>query len=366
MQTDYVYDGAIIELPIILDYENAKNLLIFTGHNSFLPFKDAFEKKLEGRKFSYYNDFSTNPKVEEVQKAIDSIDKNFDMIIAIGGGSVIDFAKCYKYAIDNGLSAKECFEKSVKVIKKTKMIGIPTTAGTGSEATQFSVIDVDGSKHSLDDKSILPDYRIVDAEYVKNLPRYLKACCGADALCQAIESYWAVKSNEKSKHYSKRAIALCRDYFEKYVNSDDYFFAEKMSEASYLSGCAINITRTTAAHAISYPLTTKFGIPHGHAVALSIAKLTFYNFANITQENLNDERGIDYVEATMEQLYGLLQTNDIEVYFDKLFNDIGLEMNFKKLGVTNFDEITNSINLNKLSNNPVKLSKKFFSDLFQQ
>ena len=159
MQTDYVYDGAIIELPIILDYENAKNLLIFTGHNSFLPFKEAFEKKLEGRNFTYYNDFSANPKVEEVQKAVELIDKNFDMIITIGGGSVIDFAKCYKYAIDNCLAVCECFEKSIKAVKKTKLIAIPTTAGTGSEATQFAVIEVDGAKHSLDDKSILPEDR---------------------------------------------------------------------------------------------------------------------------------------------------------------------------------------------------------------
>jgi len=366
MQTDYVYDGAIIELPVILNYENAKNLLVFTGKNSFLQFKKSFENRLDGRNVRYYNDFSSNPKVEEVEKAVELIGNDFDMIIAIGGGSVIDFAKCFKFSVDNGIRARLCFEKSIKPVKKTKMIAIPTTAGTGSEATQFAVIYVDGVKHSLDDKSILPDYRVVDAEFVKNMPKYLKACCGADALCQAIESYWAVNSNEKSKHYAKRAIALCRDYFEKYVNSDDYFFAEKMSEASYLSGCAINISRTTAAHAISYPLTSKFGIPHGHAVALSIAKLTFYNFANITKENLNDTRGVDYVEATMEELYGLLQTNDIEVYFDKLFGDIGLEMSFEKLGVTNFDEIMNSVDIARLSNNPVKLSEKFFADLFKQ
>ena len=366
MQTDYVYDGAIIELPIILDYENVKNLLIFTGKNSFLPFKETLEKKLEGRNFKYYNDFSANPKIEEVEKAVETIDRTFDMIIAIGGGSVIDFAKCYKFAVDNDCSVRDYFKNPFKATKKTKLTAIPTTAGTGSEATQFAVIYVDGTKHSLDDKTILPDYKIVDAEYVKNLPRYLKACCGADALCQAIESYWAVNSNEKSKHYSKRAIALCRDYFEKYVNSNDYFFAEKMSEASYLSGCAINITRTTAAHAISYPLTSKYSIPHGHAVALSIAKLTFYNFANITEENLNDKRGVDYVETTMEELYGLLQTNDIEVYFNKLFGDIGLEMDFKKLGITNFDEIINSVDLDRLSNNPVKITKKFFSELFGQ
>ncbi len=364
MQTDYVYDGAIVELSEILKYENAKNLLIFTGKKSFLPFKDKIESKLGDCKFEYYNNFSTNPKADEVEVAESVLSKNYDMVIAIGGGSVIDFAKCFKFSVDNNLSIKEYFKNPISATKKTKMIAIPTTAGTGAEATQFAVVYVDGVKHSLDEPSILPDYKIVDAELVRNLPKYQKACCGADAYCQAIESFWAVHSNEKSKHYAKHAIALCRDYLEKYVNSDDYFFAEKMSEASYLSGCAINISRTTAAHAISYPFTSKYHLPHGHAVALSIAKLAFYNFANIKEENLNDKRGVDYVEEIMEELYELIETHDIEEYFKDLFSKIGLETDFEKLGITDFDEIIKAVDLARLSNNPVKISQTFFSNLF--
>lgn len=364
MQTDYVYDGAIIEIPEILKYENAKNLLIFTGKKSFLPFRDMLENKLGDCKYRYYNDFSTNPKANEVDKAVKILGNDFDMIIAIGGGSVLDFAKCFKFCVDNNSNVKAYFEKPFQPVKNTKMIAIPTTAGTGAEATQFAVVYVDGIKHSLDDASILPDYRVVDAEFVKNMPKYQKACCATDAYCQAIESFWAVNSNEKSKHYAKRAIAICRDYLEKYVNSNDYFLAEKMSEASYLSGCAINISRTTAAHAISYPFTSKYNLPHGHAVGLTIAKLAFYNFANISEETLNDKRGVDYVEETMEELYELIQTHDIEEYFKNLFANIGLETDFKKLGITNFDEIINSIDINRLSNNPVKISQSFFTDLF--
>lgn len=364
MQTDYVYDGAIIELKEILKFENAKSLLIFTGKNSFAQFKTKIEENLNGCSFQYYNNFTNNPKAEEVERAVKEINKNFDIIIAIGGGSVIDFAKCYKFSIDNNLGLKAYFENKIKPQKKIKMIAIPTTAGTGAEATQFAVVYIDGKKHSLDDISVLPDYRIVDAEFVKDIPRYQKASCAADTLCQAIESFWAVNSNERSRFYAKRAIALCRDYLELYVNSDNYFYAEKMSEASYLSGCAINISRTTAAHAISYPFTSKFSIPHGHAVALSISKLAFYNFANISDENLNDKRGIDYVESIMEQLYGILKTNDIELYFKNLFEKIGLETDFKKLGITDFDEIINAVDLDRLSNNPIKVSQKFFTELF--
>lgn len=364
MQTDYVYDGAIIELPKILEYENAKKLLIFTGKKSFLSYREVFEKNLNDCTFTYYNNFSNNPKSDEIERAITETDKDFDLIVAIGGGSVIDFAKCYKFSIDNDIDIKSYFKNKISPQKKTKMIAIPTTAGTGAEATQFAVVYVDGTKHSLDDISVLPDYRIVDAEFVKDIPRYQKASCAADTLCQAIESFWAVNSNTKSKFYAKRAISLCRDYLELYVNSNDYFYAEKMSEASYLSGCAINISRTTAAHAISYPFTSKFSIPHGHAVALSIGKLALYNFANISNETLNDKRGTDYVESTMEELYGLLKTNDIELYLKNMFENIGLETDFKKLGITNFDEIINSVDLSRLSNNPVKVSDKFFTELF--
>lgn len=366
MQTDYVYDGAITELSKILKFENAKNILIFTGKNSFQPFKKIIEENLNGCNFQYYNNFSNNPKADEIEKALKTTDKNFDIIIAIGGGSVIDFAKCYKFSVDNNLSIKSYFQNKIIPNKITKMIAIPTTAGTGAEATQFAVVYLNGKKYSLDDISILPDYRIVDAKFVQNIPKYQKASCAADAFCQAIESYWAVNSNAKSKLYAKRAIELCRDYLELYVNSDNHLYAEKMSEASYLSGCAINISRTTAAHAISYPFTSKFSIPHGHAVALSIGKLAIYNFKNITKENVNDKRGIAYVKSTMEEIFGILGTSKIELYFENLFKNIGLETNFNKLGITNYDEIINSVDLERLSNNPIKLSKEFFIELFSQ
>ena len=260
-QIDFCYRGSIENLSKILKEEQAKNVLVFTGKKSFDNIKPIIEKELSGLNVLYYNDFSTNPKKDEVDIAIESIDKTFDIIVAVGGGSVMDFAKAFRYYL-----------KSDK-----KLIAIPTTAGTGAESTQFAVIYIDGIKHSLDETSTLPDYAIVDSQFVENNPKYLKACTAMDAYCHAIESYWAVKSTKESRKYARQAIELCRDNIVQYVNSDDKIASDNMMLASHIAGKAINISRTTVAHALSYKMTSEYGIPHGHAVALSIAKLIEQN-----------------------------------------------------------------------------------------
>ena len=108
---------------------------------------------------------------------VDSLD--YDLFIAIGGGSVIDFAKLCKY-----------FSKSDQTL-----VAIPTTAGTGSESTLFATYYENGKKASVDDSSILPNYVILDYKLLIGSPKYLKACSAIDAYCQAIESYWSLNSN---------------------------------------------------------------------------------------------------------------------------------------------------------------------------
>ena len=228
------------------------------------------------------------------------------------------------------------------------MIAVPTTCGTGAESTQFAVLYVNGVKTSLDDKSILPDYAIVDSQFVEKNPKYLKACTAMDAYCQAIESYWAVKSTEESRKYAKRAIELCRDNIIEYVNGDDSKCAERMALASHLAGQAINISRTTASHALSYKITSDYGIPHGHAVALTIAKL----FDKNTQD------------GSFAELKECITDKPLD-YFNDLFAKIGLEYNIEKLGITDIPSIVENVNIERLSNNPVKLSKEDITSFFE-
>lgn len=326
---EFVGRNSIVALEdIVKDY---RNILVFHGKSIFKRYNTLFTELLTGKEVSYYADFTNNPKKEEIDEAINKFsDRKFDAIIAFGGGSVIDFAKAFRFYKQDNIP----------------LIAIPTTAGTGSEATQFAVVYVDGVKTSLDNISILSDIAIIDSQFIEKAPATVKACCAMDAYCQAIESFWAKGATEESRKYAIEAIELCRDYLIQAVNTDELIANEKMALAAHLAGKAINISRTTAAHALSYKITSKYGIPHGHAVALSIAGLFEQNVEVMSQE----QQGI------LLQAIGIHKI-DIRSYFHNLMTEIGLEDNLAKLGVSDLDEIVDSVNLQRLSNNPKNLSR---------
>lgn len=344
----FIGRGEIKQLSLILKENSYKNAIVFTGRTSFAALKDILLPELQGCLFNLYSEFSPNPKYEDIIKSVTELENNaYDVVIAIGGGSAIDFAKAYKY-----------YSKS-----PLPLIAVPTTAGTGSEATQIAVIYIDGKKHSLDEPYLLPDYAIVDSQFIENSPSYLKACCGMDAFCQALESYWAVKATSESQELARKSIELCKNFLVSTVITNDPEPAEQMALASNLAGRAINISRTTASHALSYAITTRYGIPHGHAVALTIAALFLANL-NITDEDCVDPRGAAYVKRTMLDLMNILdfQTeNDIRPYFRNLMKQIGLEWRLDNLGIKDINYIVSSVNLRRLGNNPKNLTNKLSS-----
>ncbi|MBQ7449936.1 phosphonopyruvate decarboxylase [bacterium] len=337
-QIEFCYKGSAENISKILEIENAKKILVFTGRKSYEKIKPLIEKELNGCEITYYNDFSTNPKKEEIDIAVKNLKLDFDIIFAIGGGSVIDFAKGFRYYL-----------KTAK-----KLVAVPTTAGTGSESTQFAVIYFNGVKKSLDEKSILPNYLIVDSQFVKKNPKYLKACTAMDAFCHAIESYWSVKSTPLSRKYAKKAIILCKENLINYVNSENDDYADNMMKAANFAGKAINISRTTAAHALSYTITSKYNLPHGHAVALSMGDLFSANL-KIDETTCIDKRGVEFVRQRMSEIFELLNIVDFKNYWNDLMDKIGLETDFKKLNIKDKTEIINSVNLERLKNNPKRL-----------
>ncbi|MCL2155364.1 MAG: iron-containing alcohol dehydrogenase [Leptospirales bacterium] len=333
--------GCIKELASIA--EGYRSHLVFSSE-IFLPFiKKILETKSNIYDIDYYSDFTMNPKKEEIDIALKILNNDYKVIIAIGGGSVIDFAKLYKYYTGS----------------KAFFIAIPTTAGTGSEATGFAVIYIDGEKKSIEDKNILPDYAIIDSQFLDNSPRYLKACTAFDALSQSIESFWSNQSTLESIEYAKQALLLCRDNIIDYVNHGDKKSAHNMALAAYLSGKAINISKTTAAHALSYSFTSKLGVPHGHAVALSISKLFDAN-VNISESCLNDKRGISYIKNMIYELTAIINKE----FLDTTLVEIGLETDLNKLGANSLYVFLESVNIERLNNNPRKFEKNELQYLF--
>lgn len=277
-----------------------------------------------------YSHINPNPSREEVRLAQSALrGGKAQVVVAFGGGSVIDFAKAWRYY--EGCCAP--------------MIAIPTTAGTGSEATQFAVIYMDGVKTSLDAPELLPEIAIVDSQFVEHSPQYLKACCAMDAYCQAIESYWAKGATPESRRYALDAVALCREHLVAGVNTAAPAANEQLARAAYLAGRAINISRTTAAHALSYKMTSDYGIPHGHAVALSISGLFQVNLPSISEP----ERLLQAMGISAEQ---------VAPYFAHLMRELRLETSLPKLGITDPAIIVDSVNTQRLGNNPKTLSRE--------
>jgi alcohol dehydrogenase class IV len=180
-----------------------------------------------------------------------------------------------------------------------------------------------------------------------------------DALSQAIEAHWSINSNEESKKYSSEAIKLAINNLDKAVNNSSEDSRLEMSKASNLAGKAINLTKTTAPHAISYSLTSNFGVPHGHAVALTLPSILVYN-SEINKKDCLDKRGVDYARKTTKEITNLLECKSEIGAKNKLTNlmrNIGLETNLRKLGISDLEIIIKEINLERLKNNPRLLTE---------
>ena len=287
-QKEFIGLGAIDKAKEIIKEIGAKKVLLVTGKKSYgnSGAKGKLEKILSDVYVEQFDQFEVNPKLEDVCTGVDILNNTkFDLIIAVGGGSVLDMAKLINILAVQIEDDLLLYINDSKLISKRglPLVAIPTTSGTGSEATHFSVVYVDSVKYSLAHDLMLPNYSIVDAELSFNLSPHIAAATGMDALSQAVESYWAVKSTEESKKYAEEAIKLILPVIEDAVSGNNRS-KEIMSKAAHLSGKAINISTTTAPHAISYPITTHFGLQHGHSVALMLGNFFVINFHNNNQK----------------------------------------------------------------------------------
>ncbi len=374
-QEEYIGFESLKQLGLILSELSSKRIFLVTGKDSY--FSSGAEKYLADFladcEVTRFFDFSSNPKAEDVKKGIELFGQvQPDTVIAVGGGSVIDIAKLVNLFAANDLEPVEYLNSAKTNIKKPKpLIAIPTTAGSGSEATSFAVLYVDKEKFSVDNEFILPDVAIVDPALTMSLPEYVTATTGMDALSQAVESYWSINSNDESKKYAREAIELAMANLATAVNDATKPARLAMAKAANLAGKAINITRTTVPHAISYPLTSYFGIPHGHAVALTLPAILEYN-AGVSDEDVLDSKGCAYVRKTIDEIVGFLGQSDVKGAKEAIVNlmqEIGLERRLSVLGVQKEDVeiiIKNGFNPDRVKNNPRKLTRRALVEILEK
>ncbi len=369
MTQEYFGIGSIEKLKEILTKEQPRKIFLVTGNNSynFSGAKDKIEPLLSSYSYCRFFDFSINPRLEDIKKGIELYrEEGCDLVIAVGGGSVIDIAKAVNALAWYEEDPNKYITNELMLTKKGKpIVAIPTTAGTGSEATHFSVVYVDKTKYSLAHKEFLiPDYVIMDPSLTLKLSSYITACTGMDALTQAIEGYWSVNSTEEARTYAEEAIKLSINNIEVAANEPTPESRTAMMKAANLAGKAINISKTTACHAISYPITSYFGVPHGHAVALTLGEMIIYN-SQVSEKDCLDNRGIKYAEEMMRQVYNLLRASSAEEANQKiqeLMSRIGLKRSLSQLGIKDQKEfdliIKNGFNPERVKNNPRKLTEE--------
>ena len=258
-----------------------------------------------------FYDVDSEPPIENVYRCMEFAE-GADLILGVGGGSVMDVAK--KAAVDLRL----------------RKIMMPTTAGTGSEVTHESVLKVKGKKRAFVDEKLTPDIAIVDPNLMKTMPQRLVASSGIDALAHAIECYDSKRSNFLVKTLAFKAYEIIKDNLRNAVNEDEKAI-ENMALGSLMAGLAFGNSGTALAHALSYPLSNE-GIPHGEAVAMVLpAALEFNDFdAGVIKEvkgmirDLNLRREIkgnieDMARVVMEDRKHL-SNNPREVAYEDIVN----------------------------------------------
>lgn len=229
-------------------------------------------EKLNQLPHTVFSDFTPNPRYEQVVQGVAAYRHGgCQQIVAVGGGSALDVAKCI--ALFSGMDEHRHYLDQPLIPNQVPLYAIPTTAGTGSESTRHAVIYRDGVKQSISHESIIPQMAVLMPELLDTLPLYQKKCTMLDALCQAIESWWSVAATEESVSLAKRAVSLILEAMSGYLAGSDRASARKMLHGANLAGQAINLTATTAAHAMSYQLTSLYGLPHGHAVAVCMGEV---------------------------------------------------------------------------------------------
>jgi len=362
--------GATRRLRRVLDGWQARRIFLVTGGQSFASSgaDRAIAHGLDGRAVQRFCGFAENPKLEDVERGRAALRRSgTDAVVAVGGGSVIDVAK-----LVNALAADprdgNAVVTSGKAAAGVPLVAIPTTAGSGSEATQFAVVYVGHAKYSVGSAAMRPSSALVDPGLASSMPSRLTAVTGMDALSQAIESFWCVNSTDASKQCARRAIRLVLDHLEAAVTAPTAQARRAMSKAAYLAGCAINITRTTGAHALSYPMTSHFGVPHGHAVALTLGEFFVYN-SGVTDGDVSDPRGTGYVRQTMDELATLLacgSADECRQRIRQLMQAIHLPTRLSEIGISRTDAldiVAGEVNAERMANNPRRMTPDSIREL---
>lgn len=348
MRTEFLKDYSEIEK--VFEQNNVQRPFLCCGR-SFQK-SDIFEY-LKNFNPVVFDNIRPNPRFDDMITAAELFKaEGCDFMIAAGGGSPMDSAKMIRILTNNSEDTALYGEIENNDIKA---LFIPTTAGTGSEATKTSVFYLNEihkySVHSLD---FIPDYVLFDERLLETLPLYQRKATCLDALCHSIESYWSTKANDESREYAEKSIRLFFEHKDGYINNTKDGNLG-MLWASFYGGKAINITGTVAPHALCYHITMSCHTSHGHSVAILLSEIYKYML----------ER--DYPRALFDSFARVMGGNEAKDGLE-IFNSVldGFELERPKIDEARLDEFVSEVNISKLKTNPVPLDKDDIKEIYKR
>ncbi|WP_162848599.1 phosphonoacetaldehyde reductase [Paenibacillus nanensis] len=349
--------GSFAKLEEVLESLSSKRIALFCGSRSFK--ESGCEEKLlpliSRYKIVRFDRIPSHPDISDVLE-IHRQAKNyrFDTFIAIGGGSVLDMAKAIKAASSLDLNSEEDLRKIIGTSDfqpgHEAIVAIPTTSGSGSELTKWATVwDKDNQKkYSIDHPALYPDFALVDPSLTYSLTLRTSVTSGLDALCHAVEAYWAKESNECSRAFSltgaSRILVGLEQLFHQELKEEA---RNNLSLGSLNAGYAFSHTRTTACHAMAYPLTLRYGIEHGIAVTMTLASILLYNLPY-----LNDQKAL-FAALKIDS------PNDLQERVNSICSRAGIKTKLRDYGV-NKEELAaiaaECFTKGRMDNNPYLLT----------
>ncbi len=269
-------EGSVKIVPDIIHRENAKKVVIFTDKGVRQSgVCDALLHELDSIPYEILDNIPREPSYMDVEKIAGQLDDMAcDLIIAIGGGSVMDTAKLCSILKGASYTIRDLLKDPTQGRKQVKTIFLPTTCGTGSEATCNAIVAVpeESVKKGIVNDAMIPDYAILDPQTIRHLPKAIVASTGVDALAHVVECYTSLKATDFSNLFALTGTKLImKNLVRAYEAPDDMEAKTAMMLGAYYGGVAITASGTTAVHALSYPLGGKFHIAHGVSNAILFA-----------------------------------------------------------------------------------------------
>lgn len=359
--------GAIEQLPELVRELGGRRVLLVCGRTSLMASGAArIVPELErGTILHLWDGHQPNPTAEDIAAGLAAARSHSpDLIVGIGGGSTLDTTKLIAGLtdLDDGSDARRVARLIERgeagVNRDVGLVLAPTTSGSGAQATHFATVYVGSVKHSVTGAALVADRVILDPALSMSGTTYLRAASGADALAQAIESMWAIRADSRSRECAEAALRLILPAIVGFAHAPDEAAATAMAKGSHLAGEAINRSRTTTPHALSYGITQKIGLAHGHAVAHTLPAVIARHLTATAEDLIGV--GIDDHHRAMTLLVrtlGALGGDEAVKRVVRILDDLGLREPVQSRHHefprhANF--IARSVDPVRTSNNPVR------------